>query len=32
MTSDDTHQKTSDLLEAHSYFGLHQTQVHLMKQ
>ncbi|KAJ0469817.1 putative nucleotidyltransferase [Helianthus annuus] len=32
MTSDDTHERTLQLLEAHSYFGMKPTQVKLLKQ
>eukprot|EP00891_Asterochloris_glomerata_P001430 jgi/Astpho2/1430/e_gw1.00025.17.1_t len=32
MTSDDTHQRTQQLLESHSFFGLSPKQVHLLKQ
>mmetsp|Transcript_106753 Transcript_106753/g.284009 ORF Transcript_106753/g.284009 Transcript_106753/m.284009 type:complete len:597 (-) Transcript_106753:71-1861(-) len=32
MTSDDTHPKTVELLEANNFFGLLREQVHLMKQ
>jgi UDP-sugar pyrophosphorylase len=32
MTSDDTHTRTVDFLEAHDYFGLSRAQVTLMKQ
>ncbi|GBG31772.1 UDP-sugar pyrophosphorylase 1 [Hondaea fermentalgiana] len=32
MTSDDTHDKTLELLEREDYFGLDRDQVHLMKQ
>ncbi|XWS15182.1 hypothetical protein CRYUN_Cryun35bG0072400 [Craigia yunnanensis] len=32
MTSDDTHTRTLDLLESHSYFGMKPTQVKLLKQ
>lgn len=32
MTSDDTHGRTLELLEANSYFGMNPTQVKLLKQ
>ncbi|KAJ0704512.1 putative nucleotidyltransferase [Helianthus annuus] len=32
MTSDDTHERTLQLLEAHNYFGMKPTQVKLLKQ
>ena len=32
MTSDDTHQRTQQLLDSHSFFGLSPKQVHLLKQ
>lgn len=32
MVSDDTQQKTLDLLERHNYFGMERSQVTLMKQ
>eukprot|EP01025_Chloroclados_australasicus_P016145 TRINITY_DN1797_c0_g1_i1.p1 TRINITY_DN1797_c0_g1~~TRINITY_DN1797_c0_g1_i1.p1 ORF type:complete len:618 (+),score=92.59 TRINITY_DN1797_c0_g1_i1:128-1981(+) len=32
MTSDDTHQKTLDMLETYDYYGLSRKQVHLIKQ
>ncbi|KAL6747103.1 nucleotide-diphospho-sugar transferase [Haematococcus lacustris] len=32
MTSDDTHDRTLELLEAHQYYGLDKMQVHLVKQ
>ncbi|XP_015885782.1 UDP-sugar pyrophosphorylase [Ziziphus jujuba] len=32
MTSDDTHSRTLQLLEANSYFGMEPTQVKLLKQ
>ncbi|KAA8546455.1 hypothetical protein F0562_002806 [Nyssa sinensis] len=32
MTSDDTHARTLELLEANSYFGMKSTQVKLLKQ
>ena len=32
MTSDDTHQRTQQLLDSHSFFGLSPGQVHLLKQ
>eukprot|EP01026_Neomeris_dumetosa_P061539 TRINITY_DN580_c0_g1_i1.p1 TRINITY_DN580_c0_g1~~TRINITY_DN580_c0_g1_i1.p1 ORF type:complete len:618 (-),score=102.83 TRINITY_DN580_c0_g1_i1:223-2076(-) len=32
MTSDDTHQKTLDLLEDNNYFGMAKSQVSLIKQ
>ncbi|KAJ0841343.1 putative nucleotidyltransferase [Helianthus annuus] len=32
MTSDDTHERTLQLLEAHDYFGMKPTQVKLLKQ
>jgi UDP-sugar pyrophosphorylase len=32
MVSEDTHEKTVDLLESYNYFGLDRTQVTLMKQ
>ncbi|KAJ6709307.1 UDP- GLUCOSE PYROPHOSPHORYLASE [Salix koriyanagi] len=32
MTSDDTHARTLELLESHSYFGMKPTQVKLLKQ
>lgn len=32
MTSDDTHDRTLELLESNSYFGMQSTQVKLLKQ
>lgn len=32
MTSDDTHERTLQLLESNSYFGMKPTQVKLLKQ
>lgn len=32
MTSDDTHARTQALLDEHSYFGMEQGQLHLLKQ
>lgn len=32
MTSDDTHGRTLELLKSNSYFGMHPTQVTLLKQ
>ena len=32
MTSDDTHQRTQQLLDSHSFFGLSPKQLHLLKQ
>ena len=32
MTSDDTHQRTEELLEEHNYFGLMEDRVTLLKQ
>lgn len=32
MTSDDTHERTIELLQTHSYFGAKPQQIHLIKQ
>jgi hypothetical protein len=32
MTSDDTHQRTLDLLREHGHFGADPGQIHLIKQ
>lgn len=32
MTSDDTHSRTQQLLDDHSYFGMERQQLHLLKQ
>lgn len=32
MTSDDTHSKTQTLLDRNCYFGMKNTQLHLVKQ
>jgi UDP-sugar pyrophosphorylase len=32
MTSDDTHDRTLELLRSNAYFGLHESQVTLLKQ
>lgn len=32
MTSDDTHSRTQQLLDDHTYFGMERHQLHLLKQ
>ncbi len=32
MTSDDTHQRTADLLKEHDFFGAKESQITLLKQ